>query len=457
MTNERAKGHVKWFNPDKGYGFIQSAEGEEYFVHFSAIKQQGYRSLADFAEVEFDIEIEQSSGRKLAKNVTGPAHTIVPSSTRPLSARARACAYRTGQEQWFKAMLGRSASMPPPPRGVMMPPAMMGMMPPFLPPAMMPAEAMGMPGMPPMAPHPANRMQEIDMMQKMEAAAAMFGTTANSAEADDMARYDEAKRLFAALNGPRKFKQSDAVAAAADGDQGPDGHGFQADAAYWAMMNSMHAAQNMNGVGKENIPPQGDRDREHYWALRLAAANATLHRLRSGEQGPPPPGFEQMHFEQMQAMQMMQAGMMPPMPGATNSWVPPPVPLGDGHGVSSSLPAAAKDAKEFRPGEAFMTNEEAVKNRSKFPPPGLGDVAAKVPATPECLPPPPAYPPPDPFNLDGAAPGASGAQCASSSGTTSPPRQQTTPWLLNMRGDGIMPYCGAGATADAAVPYAREQ
>ncbi len=48
-------GTVKWFNPDKGYGFIAAETGEDIFVHFSAIQSTGYRSLNEGQSVEFDI------------------------------------------------------------------------------------------------------------------------------------------------------------------------------------------------------------------------------------------------------------------------------------------------------------------------------------------------------------------------------------------------------------------
>jgi len=50
------QGIVKWFNESKGYGFIQQASGEDVFVHFSAIQGDGYRTLAEGAAVEFDVE-----------------------------------------------------------------------------------------------------------------------------------------------------------------------------------------------------------------------------------------------------------------------------------------------------------------------------------------------------------------------------------------------------------------
>jgi CspA family cold shock protein len=48
-------GTVKWFNADKGYGFIAPESGEDVFVHFSAIQSAGYRSLDEGQAVEFDI------------------------------------------------------------------------------------------------------------------------------------------------------------------------------------------------------------------------------------------------------------------------------------------------------------------------------------------------------------------------------------------------------------------
>ena len=49
------KGTVKWFNDSKGYGFIQQPEGEDVFVHFSAIVADGFRTLSEGEEVEFEV------------------------------------------------------------------------------------------------------------------------------------------------------------------------------------------------------------------------------------------------------------------------------------------------------------------------------------------------------------------------------------------------------------------
>jgi CspA family cold shock protein len=51
----KEKGTVKWFNAAKGYGFIQRENGEDVFVHFSAIQTEGYRSLDEGARVEFEV------------------------------------------------------------------------------------------------------------------------------------------------------------------------------------------------------------------------------------------------------------------------------------------------------------------------------------------------------------------------------------------------------------------
>ncbi|MFI3306155.1 MAG: cold-shock protein [Rikenellaceae bacterium] len=48
-------GSVKWFDSKKGYGFIASEDGKEYFVHFSGIESDGFKSLVEKQEVEFEL------------------------------------------------------------------------------------------------------------------------------------------------------------------------------------------------------------------------------------------------------------------------------------------------------------------------------------------------------------------------------------------------------------------
>ncbi len=66
----REKGTVKWFNAAKGYGFIQRSNGDDVFVHFSAIQMNGYRTLEEGAEVEF--EVKRGPKGLQAENVNRP-------------------------------------------------------------------------------------------------------------------------------------------------------------------------------------------------------------------------------------------------------------------------------------------------------------------------------------------------------------------------------------------------
>ena len=54
--SDRMTGTVKWFNNSKGYGFIEQEDGPDVFVHYSSITGEGYRSLNEGQQVEFDIE-----------------------------------------------------------------------------------------------------------------------------------------------------------------------------------------------------------------------------------------------------------------------------------------------------------------------------------------------------------------------------------------------------------------
>jgi CspA family cold shock protein len=55
-VSERTQGTVKWFNGGKGYGFIERESGDDVFVHFSAIRGEGFRNLDEGDRVEFNIE-----------------------------------------------------------------------------------------------------------------------------------------------------------------------------------------------------------------------------------------------------------------------------------------------------------------------------------------------------------------------------------------------------------------
>ncbi|MBP1967912.1 CspA family cold shock protein [Virgibacillus natechei] len=61
-------GTVKWFNAEKGYGFIQLEEGNDVFVHYSAIQEEGFKTLEEGQEVSFEI-VEGDRGPQAA-NVT---------------------------------------------------------------------------------------------------------------------------------------------------------------------------------------------------------------------------------------------------------------------------------------------------------------------------------------------------------------------------------------------------
>lgn len=71
------RGNVKWFNNDKGYGFIEYLDGEDIFVHYSAIKQNGYKTLTEGQLVEFDL-VQTEKGLQ-ATNVIAVVETMCSS------------------------------------------------------------------------------------------------------------------------------------------------------------------------------------------------------------------------------------------------------------------------------------------------------------------------------------------------------------------------------------------
>ena len=82
------KGKVKWFNDTKGYGFIEQEQGEDVFVHFSAIQMDGFKTLAEGQPVEFELQ----NGRKGARGQQrheGLTPRNTPLDSRPSRARPR--------------------------------------------------------------------------------------------------------------------------------------------------------------------------------------------------------------------------------------------------------------------------------------------------------------------------------------------------------------------------------
>ncbi|GGL20352.1 cold-shock protein [Deinococcus radiotolerans] len=64
-----ATGTVKWFNAEKGFGFIQTAGSPDVFAHFSAIQGSGFKKLNEGDEVEYDVEDGQRGKGPQAKNI----------------------------------------------------------------------------------------------------------------------------------------------------------------------------------------------------------------------------------------------------------------------------------------------------------------------------------------------------------------------------------------------------
>lgn len=71
-----AVGKIKWFNDAKGYGFIDTGNGPDVFVHYSAIQMEGYKSLTEGQEVQFDI-VEGPKGLQASNVIViGPGQSV---------------------------------------------------------------------------------------------------------------------------------------------------------------------------------------------------------------------------------------------------------------------------------------------------------------------------------------------------------------------------------------------
>ena len=83
-----AQGTVKWFSNEKGYGFIERDEGDDVFVHFSAITMDGYKSLREGQRVEFEV-VEGNKGLQAANVQAARSQTARdPASNGPRGARS---------------------------------------------------------------------------------------------------------------------------------------------------------------------------------------------------------------------------------------------------------------------------------------------------------------------------------------------------------------------------------
>ncbi|MFP4631626.1 MAG: cold-shock protein [Candidatus Bipolaricaulota bacterium] len=65
-----ATGTVKWFDDDKGFGFIEQEDGEDAFAHYSEIVGEGYKSLSEGQEVSFDVEDGAKGPKALSVEIT---------------------------------------------------------------------------------------------------------------------------------------------------------------------------------------------------------------------------------------------------------------------------------------------------------------------------------------------------------------------------------------------------
>lgn len=71
----KLRGKIKWFDDDKGYGFIKGEDGKDIFVHYSTIRKEGHKTLSEGEEVEFEV-VNTDKGLQ-AKNVVKKEQTLV--------------------------------------------------------------------------------------------------------------------------------------------------------------------------------------------------------------------------------------------------------------------------------------------------------------------------------------------------------------------------------------------
>ena len=71
-------GKVKWFNSEKGYGFIIDEQGNDVFVHFSSINMDGFKTLNTDDEVEYELKTDEKTGKIAAANVVVTKKAPVP-------------------------------------------------------------------------------------------------------------------------------------------------------------------------------------------------------------------------------------------------------------------------------------------------------------------------------------------------------------------------------------------
>ena len=90
----RVRGTVKWFDPEKGWGFIRLDSGQEVFVHHSDIEGEGFRTLKDGEPVE--LEVEQANRGPRARKVAEPGAEV---ASRPSGSKAEAGRHEAGEKR----------------------------------------------------------------------------------------------------------------------------------------------------------------------------------------------------------------------------------------------------------------------------------------------------------------------------------------------------------------------